>query len=84
MAVVDLDVTQGTLAQMLGASREAVNKHLRALAALMILLYHGLHLIRSRLAFHADFDAKDWIAASNPFVAAIAESHAGRIDPELI
>jgi CRP-like cAMP-binding protein len=32
MAVVELDVTQGTLAQMLGASREAVNKHLRALA----------------------------------------------------
>jgi biotin operon repressor len=29
--VVDLDLTQGTLAQMLGASREAVNKHLRAL-----------------------------------------------------
>jgi CRP-like cAMP-binding protein len=32
MAVVELDVTQGTLAQMLGASREAVNKHLRGLA----------------------------------------------------
>jgi CRP-like cAMP-binding protein len=32
MAVVELDLTQGTLAQMLGASREAVNKHLRALA----------------------------------------------------
>ncbi len=32
MAVVDLDLTQGTLAQMLGASREAVNKQLRALA----------------------------------------------------
>jgi len=32
MAVLELDVTQGTLAQMLGASREAVNKHLRALA----------------------------------------------------
>jgi len=31
MSVVDLDLTQGTLAQMLGASREAVNKHLRAL-----------------------------------------------------
>jgi len=31
MAVVDLDLTQGTLAQMLGASREAVNKQLRAL-----------------------------------------------------
>ncbi len=32
VAVVDLDVTQGMLAQMLGASREAVNKQLRALA----------------------------------------------------
>ncbi|MEX0851759.1 MAG: Crp/Fnr family transcriptional regulator [Bauldia sp.] len=32
MAVVELDLTQGTLAQMLGASREAVNKQLRALA----------------------------------------------------
>jgi CRP-like cAMP-binding protein len=32
MAVVDLDLTQGMLAQMLGASREAVNKQLRALA----------------------------------------------------
>jgi CRP-like cAMP-binding protein len=31
MAVVELDVTQGTIAQMLGASREAVNKQLRAL-----------------------------------------------------
>ena len=32
LAIVDLDVTQGMLAQMLGASREAVNKQLRALA----------------------------------------------------
>jgi CRP-like cAMP-binding protein len=32
VAVVELDLTQGTLAQMLGASREAVNKQLRALA----------------------------------------------------
>ncbi len=31
MASVELDLTQGTLAQMLGASREAVNKQLRAL-----------------------------------------------------
>jgi CRP-like cAMP-binding protein len=31
MAVVELDLTQGALAQMLGASREAVNKQLRAL-----------------------------------------------------
>ena len=32
MAVVKLDLTQGALAQMLGASREAVNKQLSALA----------------------------------------------------
>jgi biotin operon repressor len=32
MSVVELDITQGNLAQMLGASREAVNKQLRALA----------------------------------------------------
>jgi CRP/FNR family transcriptional regulator, cyclic AMP receptor protein len=32
MAVVELEMTQGMLAQMLGASREAVNKQLRALA----------------------------------------------------
>jgi CRP-like cAMP-binding protein len=32
VAIVDLDLTQGTLAQMLGSSREAVNKQLRALA----------------------------------------------------
>lgn len=31
VAIVDLELTQGTLAQMLGASREAVNKQLRAL-----------------------------------------------------
>jgi len=31
MAVVELDLTQGALAKMLGASREAVNKHLRGL-----------------------------------------------------
>jgi CRP/FNR family transcriptional regulator, cyclic AMP receptor protein len=31
VAVVDLDLTQGSLAQMLGASREAVNKQLRSL-----------------------------------------------------
>ncbi|MFI5410084.1 Crp/Fnr family transcriptional regulator [Kaistia sp. UC242_56] len=31
VAVVELDLTQGTLAQMLGASREAVNKQIRAL-----------------------------------------------------
>jgi CRP-like cAMP-binding protein len=32
VSIVDMELTQGTLAQMLGASREAVNKQLRALA----------------------------------------------------
>jgi CRP-like cAMP-binding protein len=32
VSVVDMDLTQGMLAQMLGASREAVNKQLRSLA----------------------------------------------------
>lgn len=32
VSVVDLELTQGALAQMLGASREAVNKQLRSLA----------------------------------------------------
>jgi CRP/FNR family cyclic AMP-dependent transcriptional regulator len=31
VAIVELDLTQGTLAQMLGASREAVNKQIRSL-----------------------------------------------------
>jgi CRP-like cAMP-binding protein len=45
VAVVDLDVTQGMLAQMLGASREAVNKQLRALAKEGGLVMEG-HQIR--------------------------------------
>ena len=32
VSIVDMDLTQGMLAQMLGASREAVNKQLRSLA----------------------------------------------------
>jgi len=32
VSIVDMELTQGTLAQMLGASREAVNKQLRSLA----------------------------------------------------
>ena len=48
MAVVDLDLTQGTLAQMLGASREAVNKHLRALAkeGCIAMEGHKIHIFK--------------------------------------
>lgn len=44
MATVDLDLTQGMLAQMLGASREAVNKQLRALAKEGRIVMDGHHI----------------------------------------
>jgi CRP-like cAMP-binding protein len=44
VAVVDLDLTQGTLAQMLGASREAVNKQLRSLAKEGKILMEGAQI----------------------------------------
>ncbi|HZP20713.1 MAG TPA: Crp/Fnr family transcriptional regulator [Bauldia sp.] len=43
-AVVELDLTQGTLAQMLGASREAVNKQLRALTKEGRVAIEGSHI----------------------------------------
>jgi len=48
VAVVELDLTQGTLAQMLGASREAVNKQIRALTKEGRLSIQGHHLIVHR------------------------------------
>ena len=47
-AVVALDLTQGTLAQMLGASREAVNKQIRALIKEGRLSLDGHHIIIHR------------------------------------
>jgi CRP/FNR family transcriptional regulator, cyclic AMP receptor protein len=44
VAVVDLELTQGALAQMLGSSREAVNKQLRALAKEGKLRMSGPHI----------------------------------------
>jgi CRP-like cAMP-binding protein len=43
-AVVELDLTQGTVAQMLGASREAVNKQLRALTKEGRVVIEGSHI----------------------------------------
>lgn len=48
VAVVELDLTQGTLAQMLGASREAVNKQIRALTKEGRLSIDGHHIIVHR------------------------------------
>ena len=50
VAVVELDLTQGSLAQMLGASREAVNKQIRALTKEGRLSIEGHHIIIHRSA----------------------------------
>ncbi len=44
VSIVDMELTQGTLAQMLGASREAVNKQLRALAKEGKIAVKGPHI----------------------------------------
>ena len=44
VAIVDLELTQGTLAQTLGSSREAVNKQLRALAKEDKIRMAGAHI----------------------------------------
>jgi CRP-like cAMP-binding protein len=44
VAIVDMELTQGTLAQMLGASREAVNKQLRSLAKEGKITVKGQHI----------------------------------------
>lgn len=44
VSIVDMELTQGTLAQMLGASREAVNKQLRALAKDGKIAVKGAHI----------------------------------------
>lgn len=51
---------------------------LRAFAATLVLLYHGLQLIGARLVHRDDFDiAKHWIHPSDPLLAFIEEGHSG-------
>ena len=45
--------------------------HLRAFAALLIVFYHGLHLLRSRLLHDQPFDFSHWISTTNVPLAAI-------------
>jgi peptidoglycan/LPS O-acetylase OafA/YrhL len=49
--------------------------HLRALAALWILLYHGKQLLGARLALGQSFDAEQWTYTTNPFYSLILEGH---------
>lgn len=49
---------------------------LRALAALIVIFYHGQQLIGAYLANGGGFDPeRDWIYSDNPFVTLIAEGH---------
>jgi len=49
--------------------------HLRAYAALLILFYHGLHLLSYHARFHRDFGIDHWLQPGNPLLAALAEGH---------
>ena len=49
--------------------------HLRGFAALLIILYHGLHLISYKLRFDADFTFNNWLQTKNIFAAVIIEGH---------
>lgn len=49
--------------------------HLRAFAALLIVLYHGLHLFAYQARFGRDFGIDHWLQSDNPLVAVLAEGH---------
>lgn len=49
--------------------------HLRAFAALLIVVYHGLHVFAYHLRFHAPFGIDHWLRPSDPLLAALAEGH---------
>jgi len=49
--------------------------HLRALAALLIVFYHGLHVFSYQARFGRDFGTDHWLQSANPLVAILAEGH---------
>lgn len=49
--------------------------HLRAYAALLIVVYHGLHLFSYFERFHREFGIDGWLQSGNPLIAALAEGH---------
>jgi hypothetical protein len=51
---------------------------LRAIAAVLVLFYHGLQLFGARLTHGADFSpSQHWLYPSNPIIAIIEEGHSG-------
>ncbi|MEO7431098.1 MAG: acyltransferase [Dokdonella sp.] len=49
--------------------------HLRAYAALLIVLYHGLHLFAYFARFHQPFGIDHWLQPGNVVAAALTEGH---------
>ncbi len=49
--------------------------HLRAFAAVLIVLYHGLHLFSYQARFQRPFDVDAWLQPRNPVLAFLAEGH---------
>jgi peptidoglycan/LPS O-acetylase OafA/YrhL len=48
---------------------------LRGLAAVLIILYHGLHIFAYQLRFDKPFGFDHWLHADNPLLAALIEGH---------
>jgi peptidoglycan/LPS O-acetylase OafA/YrhL len=48
---------------------------LRAIAALLIIFYHGLHVIGYQLRFGQPFTFDNWLHSDNPLLAALIEGH---------
>ncbi|GBC63257.1 acyltransferase [Desulfonema ishimotonii] len=49
--------------------------HIRAYAAILIILYHGLHLISYKLMYDAPFAFDHWPRTGNPLAAVLIEGH---------
>jgi peptidoglycan/LPS O-acetylase OafA/YrhL len=50
--------------------------HLRGIAALWIVLYHGVHLASYKMQFEQPFAFDHWMVASHPLSAIVLEGHA--------
>jgi peptidoglycan/LPS O-acetylase OafA/YrhL len=51
--------------------------HLRAAAAVLVVLYHGSQLLRSSTPGPPSFAVQDWAYSTNPVKAVLAEGHSG-------
>ena len=51
---------------------------IRAIAALLVLFYHGFQLLGARLEYGVDFNPfQHWVRARNPILSIIEEGHTG-------